>query len=320
MNATPTKRVVVTDHNFADVSFERNLAEGLDAEFAEFSCRAAGDVEDAIAGADVVLVGLAPVTATALRGVNPGGTLVRYGVGYDNVDVVAAAELGLAVANVPDYGADTVADHATACLLALLRKLPAYDRAIRADGWVAPAGLGPIRGLASTTVGLIGSGRIGRGVAERLSAFGVRVLVHDPFVDLGAVPGITPVDLDELLTNCDAISLHCPLVPATHHLLNPATFARMRPGTVVVNTSRGGLIDPQALVEALGTGNVGAAALDVFEEEPLSALSPLRQQDGILLTPHAAFYSTDAVAALQRLAAQEVGRALRGEPLRCRVG
>jgi len=313
------KKVVVTDHSFVDVDVERAAAVAEGAEFAEFSAQSVAAVTSALTGADVAFVGLAPVTRESLPAMNPGGTLIRYGVGYDNVDVDAARELGLAVANVPDYGADNVADHAVTSLLTLLRKIPAYDRAIRADGWCGPTSLGPIRGFVSTTVGLVGSGRIGRGVAKRLQVFGIRVLVHDPYADLSDVEGVTQVGLDELLQSSQAISLHAPLVESTHHLMNAETFAELTPGAVLVNTSRGGLVDPEALLAAMREGIVAAAALDVFEEEPLSPVSPLRRQEGILLTPHAAWYSTDSEAALQRLAAEEMVRAVRGETLRCRV-
>ncbi len=312
-------RVVVTDHAFGEVEQERAVAEELGADFAVHQCATEEETAAAVAGADAALVNFAPMTATVLGAMAPGATVVRYGIGFDNVDVEAAASLGIAVANVPDYGSDTVADHTVASLLTLLRRLPEYDRRIRADGWCRPTEVGPVLGFASTTVGLVGTGRIGLAVARRLGAFGMTVIAHDPYAgDLGP-DGPELVSFEELLGRSDAVSLHCPLVPQTKHLLDRDAFARMKRGAVVVNTSRGGLLDPQALVDAIEAKMVAAAALDVFDPEPLSPDSPLRGREEIVFSPHAAFYSTDSLAALQRLAADEVRRALTGEPLRSRV-
>lgn len=312
-------RVVVTDHAFVDVEQERAVAAELGADFEVRQCTTEAETLAAVAGADVAVVNFAPMTADVLAAMAPGAAVVRYGVGYDNVDVEAAKRLGVAVANVPDYGSDTVADHTVAALLALLRRIPDYDRRIRTDGWCQPASVGPVAGFASTTVGLIGTGRIGLAVARRLTAFGITVLAHDPYArDLGP-DGPELVALEDLFARSHAVSLHCPLLPETKHLLDRDAFAKMRPGAVVVNTSRGGLIDPQALVEAIEAGTVVGAALDVFEVEPLEATSPLRDRPEILFSPHAAFYSDDSLAALQRLAADEVRRALTGVELRSRV-
>jgi phosphoglycerate dehydrogenase-like enzyme len=310
-------RVVVTDHAFGGLAAEAAVAERFGAEFVPYQCRTEAETVEAAAGATVLLVNFAPVTARVLRSLAPGATVIRYGIGYDNVDVDAARQAGVSVANVPDYGSDTVADHTVACLLALLRKLPAYDRRVRDDGWCAPRDLGPLPGFEDTTVGLIGLGRIGLAVHKRLSAFGIRVLAYDPYA--GRDTGVRLTTLDELLASSHAVSLHVPLTSQTRHLLDAGAFGRMRPGAAVVNTSRGGLIDENALADAVESGRVGAAALDVFDGEPLAADSRLRGLPQVLLTPHVAFYSDGSIAALQRLAAEEAARALAGEPLRCPV-
>jgi D-3-phosphoglycerate dehydrogenase len=314
-------RVVVTDQAFGGVDQEAATAERFGADFAEHQCTEEAETVAAVTGADVVLVNFAPITEAVLAAMAPGGTVIRYGIGYDNVDTEAAGRLGIAVANVPDYGSDTVADHTVASLLTLLRKLPAYDRGIRADGWVLPGSLGSLPGFASTTVGLVGTGRIGLAVAARLRPFGFRVLASDPFADAAAVAaaGIELVDLPELLAASHAVSLHAPLTPDTARLVDAGALAQMRPGAVLVNTSRGGLVDSDALADALESGRLGAAALDVFDPEPLDPASRLRALPQVLFTPHAAFFSDDSVAALQRLACEEAARALAGEPLRCRV-
>lgn len=314
-------RIVVTDHAFSRTEDEAAVARRFSAEFAVYQCTTESETVDAVAGADVAFVNFAPITAKVLRAMAPGATVIRYGIGYDNVDLAAAREIGVSVANVPDYGSDTVADHTVASLLTLLRKLPAYDRRVREDGWCAPRDLGSLPGFADTTVGLVGLGRIGLAVNERLRAFGFTVLAYDPYAstDVAADNGLRLTELPELLAASHAISLHAPLTPETKHLLDADAFARVRRGAVVVNTSRGGLIDQEALADALESGQVSAAALDVFDPEPLAATSRLRALPQVLLTPHTAFFSDSSIAALQRLAAEEAARALAGEPLRCRV-
>jgi D-3-phosphoglycerate dehydrogenase len=316
-----SRRVVVTDHAFRNVDLEAATARRFGADFAEYACRTEAETRDAVAGAGVVFVNLAPITGDVLRALAPGAVVIRYGIGVDNVDLSAARDLGVAVANVPDYGSDTVADHAAACLLALLRKLWRYDNAIRADGWCAATSLAPLPGFPSTTVGLVGTGRIGLALHARLRPFGFRIVAHDPYADreMLADLGVPLLDLPDLLTAADAVSLHAPLTEETHHLIGADALRRMRPGAVLVNTSRGGLVDPEALADALERGQLAGAALDVFEPEPLPRDSRLRSLPGVILTPHAAYYSDDSVANLQRLAAEEAARALAGEDLRSRV-
>ena len=175
--------VVVTDQNFGDVSRERTLARRAGVDFAEHQSRTEDETAQAVAGARVVFVNLAPISRKVLRQLEPGATVIRYGVGYDNVDVVSAKELGIRVCNVPDYGVETVADHALAMLLVMLRKVSLLDRAVRERGWLQPSDLGSMRGFGKTTVGLIGTGRIGRAVAARLRPSNFHVAAYDPFVD-----------------------------------------------------------------------------------------------------------------------------------------
>ena len=275
----------------------------------------------ALRDADVAFVNLVPVTKAALAAMRPGALVVRYGIGYDNVDIAAARRLGVRVANVPDYGSDTVADHASACMLALLRRLPIFDAAIRREGWINPDRVGPLPALAATTVGLVGVGRIGALVARRLQAFGIRILASDPFADPIRLreAGIEPVALDTLLAEAHGLSLHLPATAETRHIIGRQSIAQMRRGAMLVNTARGALVDEAALADALADGRLGGAALDVFDPEPLDPASPLHAMPNVILTPHAAFYSVESLDALQRLAAEEARRALAGEPLRSLV-
>jgi len=299
--------VVITDCDLPGTACEDTLtAAGLRA------VRAAARTEDEViaaveaAAADgdapsALLVQWAPVTARVLDAVaGPGGVRMvsRLGIGYDMVDVAAATERGVAVANTPTYCIEEVASHTVAMILALDRGLLAYDRDVRAGAWAATAR--HAARLSSTTLVVVGYGRIGSEVARAGRALGYRVLVHDPYVDAARVvaDGHEPVALDEAIARADVLTLHAPLTESTRHLLDARTLAAARPGVRVVNTCRGPLIDEDALADALASGHVGAAALDVYATEPLPADSRLRTLDNVVLTPHAAWFSPEAMADL----------------------
>jgi D-3-phosphoglycerate dehydrogenase / 2-oxoglutarate reductase len=217
---------------------------------------------------------------------------------------------------VPDYCVDEVADHAILLLMAAWRRLPELEAVWRAGNWVNAALVPPVNRARGRRLGIVGFGRIGRAVARRARGFGFEVVVHDPFVaddDLRAAD-VEPVELDELFATCDAVSLHCPLTADTRHLVNADRLARVRPGLVLVNTSRGGLVDLAALDEALEHGQVAAAGLDVLEDEPAPDLSRnLFQRPNVLLTPHLAWYSLEARRDLALQAAEEAYRYISGE-------
>jgi len=233
--------------------------------------------------------------------------VVRYGVGLDNVDVDAAQELGIAVGNVPEYGHEEISNHAIALLLALSRKLPAFDAAVRRGGTGIPAPQS-IRRLSHGTLGLVGLGRIGRRVAEKARAFGMSVVAYDPYATPAS--GVELVELDELLARAHILSLHVPLTPETRHMIAARELALLRPGALVINIGRGGLVDEDALVGALRSGHVAGAALDVTEIEPLPLDSPLLEAPNVILTPHVAWVSDVALEDLKRLTAEAALRLL----------
>lgn len=311
--------MVITDHNFAGEDFERAAAKELDADFAVFHATTEAEAIEGVRGADVALVNFAPMTAAALAAMNPNGVVVRYGIGFDNVDLDAATRLGVRVCNVPDYGADTVADHAVTLTLMLLRKVAQFDRALAAGGWPSATELAPIRSTSETTVGLLGTGRIALAVAKRLQPFGFDLIAHDPYAnpDVAADHGITLVDLDELFRRSHALSLHAPATADTRGIVNADNLAKMPFGSFLVNTSRGALVEQDAVLDALDSGALAGVGLDVFHPEPLAPDHRLRAHPNAVLTPHAAFYSEQSLRDLQRLAAEEAARAIRGEPLRC---
>ncbi len=307
--------VVVTDATFPAVEAEEQAARERGASFRRAACKTAQDVAEAVQGARVAVVQFAPLHREAIAGLAPGATAIRYGVGYDNFDVVALKDHGIRAAYVPDYCTEEVADHTAAMALALLRKLPQLDASVRRGEWAAVKVSQPLMPFRETALGFLGFGRIAQEVRNRLAPFGFRVLAHDPWQE-GKHEGVRFVDLATLFAEADVLSLHAPSTPETRGVVSAEALARMRPHAVVVNSARGDLIDEAALAAALRDGRIGGAALDVFGTEPLPADSPLREAPNLLLTPHAAWYSDAAVARLQGLVAEEIGRALDGKPPR----
>lgn len=319
-NTKPT--VVVIDHRFAHLQQEAAAAAAAGADFRIAQCRVASEVEAACEGARVAVVQFAPVTEAALARLAPGARVIRYGVGFDNIDVRAATAKGIVVAYVPDYCTAEVADHTAALALALVRRVPQLDAAVRGGTWDVLATAPQIAPADEVTCGFLGLGRIGRETLQRLRPFGWRFLVHDPALpaDEAARLGVEPVATpDGLFERANLLVLHLPLTASTRHVVDARAIGRMPHGALLVNTARGGLVDEEALAGALRSGALGGAAIDVFEQEPLPAASPLRAAPNLLLTPHAGWYSSAAVTRLQGMVADEITRALRGEPPRCPV-
>lgn len=310
-----TARVVVTDYTFPMLKQEEAAARAAGAEFSAHQCRTADEVTAAVEGADIALVQFAPFGAEAAAALKPGATVIRYGVGYDNIDLAAARSHNLKVGYVPDYCADEVAEHTVAAALAMLRKLPVLDASVRQGEWAAAKISRPMKPFADTTFGFFGLGQIGRSVLRRLGGFGFRFIASDPVLlaaDAEAL-GVRLVDADELLRRADILCLHAPATPETIGFFNAERLATMQPHAVIINSARGQLIRESDLADALTRGIIGGAALDVFCIEPLPADSPLRSAPNLLLTPHAAWYSDKAIERLQGLVAEDVTRALRGD-------
>ena len=256
--------------------------------------------------ADVVLVAGAQITRRVLENLPRCRSVVRYGIGLDSVDLEAATDHSIVVAHVLDFCTEEVSNHAIALLLALARKLPTLHQDAVAGRWRREHAwrLAPVHGQ---TLGIVGFGNIGRAVGRKALAFGLRVLAHDPYCDPKAAgeTGVKLTSLDELLAEADYVSLHTPLTAETRHLIGAAELKAMKPTAVLINTARGPVVDEPALVEALASGEIAAAGLDVFEEEPLPADSPLGRLENVVLTPHVGSVSPEAMRQLR----QEVGRA-----------
>ncbi|MFI2632811.1 C-terminal binding protein [Streptomyces collinus] len=305
--------VLLTDYAWPDDSVERSVIEkaGHTLVTGPAEPSSAGAIEKLVAQHRPagILTCWAPVSGAAI-GTSPDLRVVaRLGVGLDNIAVDAATERGVWVTNVPDYCVEEVSDHAVGMVLAWTRGLAVFDREVRAGRW-DPASA-RLRRLSTLTCGIVGFGRIGRATARRLGAFGCRILAHDPHPPQD-VPGVEMTGLEELLRRSDVVILHVPLTPATHHIIGSEQLALMRPGGLLVNVSRGGLVDTDAVIKALDSGHLDGAAFDVLETEP-DVPAGLSAQPGALLTPHVAFSSDASVIELRRRAAEEVVRILAGE-------
>lgn len=267
---------------------------------------ARADLERLLPMCDGIIAGDEPLDRPLLAAAAPRLRVIsRWGVGTDNVDHEAARELGIVVRNTPAVFAEEVADVALGYLLMLSRGLHQIDAGVRAGGWPKPQGIS----LAGRTLGVVGLGAIGRAVVRRGLAIGMDVTGVDPDAAAEAAArelGARVLPMDELLATAHVVSLNCPLTPATRHLINASTLARMRPGTFLINTARGPLVDEAALADSLATGHIGGAALDVFESEPLPATSALRGSANVILGSHNASNTKEAVSRVNRLAIQNL--------------
>jgi D-3-phosphoglycerate dehydrogenase / 2-oxoglutarate reductase len=304
--------VLLTDRAWPDDDIERRIIEGAGFELAAGPAKPqpAEAIEHLVKVGDPVAIMTcwAPVSSTAIRTPARLSVVARMGVGLDNIDVPAATERGTLVTNVPDYCVEEVSDHAVGLILDWARGIAAFDRDVRAGRW-HPAGA-RLKRLRSATVGIVGYGRIGRATARKCAAFGCRVVVHTRSADPGADAEF--VSWPDLLAMADAVVLHVPLTPSTRHLIGAPELAAMRDGALLVNVSRGGLVDTAALIGALEDGRIGGAALDVLEAEPTVDLALLAHPN-VVITPHVAFSSAESVAELRTKAAEEVVRVLRGQ-------
>jgi len=307
-------KVLVSDHVFEDLETERAILEPLDCELVLAEASGERELVEAVQGIDAMLVCYAKVTAPVIAAAADAGCRIisRYGIGYDNIDVDAATERGVLVTYVPDYCLDEVADHAMALLLSLARGVHHAGLAVRDGSWAVPHGT--VHRLRGARLAVIGLGGIGRLVLERARGFGIEVVGFDPYLEQWDRDAERAHSFEEAIAEADFISLHVPLTDETRHLVNAESIAAMRRAPIVVNTARGPLVDMEAATEALESGRLGGLALDVTEVEPPPRDHPLRSHPRAVLTPHMGFYSVEAQHELQRRAAEEVARAVRGEP------
>ena len=309
--------VAITDFTFPSLEIEERIVHAAGAELRAGNDRHIAALKLLVADADAVITQFAPIHAEVISEMRRAKVIVRYGIGYDTVDVKAARERGIPVCNIPDYCIDEVADHTLAFILGVTRQMVPNTLYIRDGKWGLATPLDQLQTLRDQTVGIVGFGRIGREVAARLAPFKSRRLVFDAFVPADTIrsAGCEPVTLEELLSQSDIVTLHCPSTPQTKKLLNTDALARMKRGAVVVNLARGDLIDTAALIAALQSGHLAGAAIDVCDPEPIPTDSPLRSLPNVIVASHIASASPKSVRTLRETAAHIAVMALRGEPL-----
>ena len=312
----PPLLIAVADSVFPNLDLARAVVSRAGAELRMASQPTPEAIIAAAKDADGLLVTYAKINADMIREMKKCRIISRFGIGVDNVDLEAATRQGIVVTKVPDYCIDEVSDHAMALLLSLVRKIPFSSARAHAGRWDMPAVV-PIHRLRGTVLGLVGFGRIPQLVAPKAKAFGMRVVAYDPYVPQPVMDmaGVGRVEFAELLKISDYVSIHSPLLPETRHLFSTDVFRQMKPGALVVNTSRGPVVDEAALAAALDSKQIAGAALDVLEQEP-PVSSPLFGRDNVILTPHTSFYSVESLEELQTKAAEEVVRVLSGQPPR----
>ena len=297
----PAMRIVITECDHDSFAAEHLVTDPAGAELVLAQSFTAADLVANAADADAILVQYAQITAEIMDALPRLRAIGRYGVGVDSVDIAAATARGIAVCNVPDYGTESVSDHAIGLTLAAARGIPRLDRGIRAGSFDLAA-VRPLFQTRARVFGVIGLGLIGTATARKATGLGYEVIGYDTAAEPGAATfhGFTSVSLAELLERSQVVSLHTPLTEVTRGMIGAEQLARMRTDAILVNTSRGGVIDGVALVEALRTGSILGAAIDVHESEPLSAGDPLTQFDSVVLTPHLAWYTEESYDELKR--------------------
>lgn len=298
-------KIVVTDSDFEVSDIEQKMVEDAGIEFARFNDRSAAGIIANCADADGAISAYGQFTAEVFEALPQLQVVSRTGVGVDTVDVPAATAAGVAVCNVPGYATEVVSDHAIAMTMALLRRLPEIDADVHAGTWDY-ARHRPLGQVYGRTFGVVGMGDIGRAVARKASGLGFDVICwsHSLVPGRRTPEGYDAVSLDELLERSDVVSFHTALVPATHHLLNANNISQLKPDCIVVNTSRGAVVDTAAVAAALEAGKLWGAGIDVFEEEPLAADDPILKAPHALLTPHAAYWSEESGVELRRRTTQ----------------
>ncbi|MBW3543884.1 MAG: C-terminal binding protein [Planctomycetes bacterium] len=303
-------QVLITDRAWADVRIEREILAEIGAEVIEPPASDEASLIAAAASVDAIATCWAPVTAAVIAAAPHLRAIARFGIGLDNIAVEAATARGIPVTRVPDYCVDEVSDHALALVLTFARKTAFYDRLAKRGRYELAAGP-PLRRLSRQTLGLVGLGRIARALVPKARALGMQVIAHTPSGDACGT-GCEMVGFEDLLARSDFVSLHAPLCDSTRRLVDDHALSRMKPTAVLINTSRGGLVDTEALWRAIEAGRLAGAALDVFDPEPPDLDHPLYRDERVLVTPHAAFLSEESLVELRTRTARSLVEVLCG--------
>lgn len=308
-------KVVVTDYDFYDLRYEEKvLSELPDLEFVKGKARTEEEVIELAKDADGIINQYAPISAKVVEQLEKCKVISRTGVGVNTIDIPTATEKGIYVCNVPDYCMDEVSDHALALLMSWARKVVLLNAHVKNKVWDFKKGV-PIHRFNTQTVGVLGFGRIPRSLVKKLLAIGFNVMVYDPYVPDEEIikAQAKPASMEEIFQQADFVSVHTPLTKETKGIINKDLFNQAKTSLVIINTSRGPVINEADLIEALRSGQIAGAALDVVEEEPIQPDNPLLEMDNVILTPHAAWYSEESEEEMRTKCARNVLQALKGE-------
>jgi D-3-phosphoglycerate dehydrogenase len=310
-------KVVIAYTGFGDIELEKKILSQIDAEIIHSENLRSPAALETVKQADAVIVTLERVTAEIINSMERCKIISRSGTGLDTIDIPAATARGIWVTYVPDYSIDEVSAHSIALILSLARGIPFLSQATRNGVWNSAA-WGPIYRLKDQTLGVLGLGRIGQATAEKGRGLGLNVIAYDPYgsQEIADKLGVRLVDLDTVARESDYISLHSPLLDSTRHIINADFLSKMKRTAYIVNAARGPLIDEDALLAAVRSGQIAGAGLDVLSTEPIDPNSPLLKEDRILVTPHAAWYSEEAKLDMRTRSSEEVVRVLSGQPPR----
>lgn len=308
-------KVIITDFGLPDNDLEAAeiAASGLDIELVRLNARTPDELLPHVGDADALIVQWCKITPPVIAAMPKCKLIARYGIGVDMVDLETAGKAGIPVANVPDFCLEEVSTHTLGFVIALNRHMWSHDAHVRAGNWGGAPGGAPSR-LAGQTLGIVGLGNIGSVVAQKAGCLGLKLLGYDPYLPAAraAELGVTLVSLDELLAQSDYVTLHCPLVPETRHLISAAQLACMKPTAYLINMARGPVVDQPALVDALERGVIAGAALDVLEQEPPDPTDPILNHPKVIITPHTSSWSIESATQMRRQAAANVVTVLKG--------
>jgi len=308
---------VVRVDRASDLPVEEEMAAltEIGAEVTGANCKTEDEIIKVAKDADAILVVSARITRRIMEALPRCQVIVRYGIGFDTIDVPAATDNGILVVNIPDFCLEEVSNHAVSMLLALARKLTLVSNCLRRDSWaVCKQALAPMGSIYGQTLGLVGCGNIGRLTAKKARCFDLEIVGYDPYLDksVAEAHGIKLVSLPELLRESDFVSLHTPYSAETRHLIGEAELRQMKPTAYLINTARGAIVDEAALFKALEAGWLAGAGLDVFEKEPARPDNPLFKLDNVIVTPHIASYCEASYARLKQSVGREAARVLKG--------
>lgn len=307
-------KVVVTDYEYPDLTQEQSVIRAVEAELVPTQCKTEEEVIAVVGDADGILNQYAPMTAKVMNTLKKCKIIARYGIGVDNIDVEAATKAGILVCNVPHYCLHEVSEHALALLLACVRRVPEINETVKQGQWSYKLHR-PIYRIHGSILGIVGLGNIGRMVAKKVQNWGLKILANDPYIedDVFGAHGAIRASFEQVLHESDFISAHVPLTEETQHMFSYEQFKMMKRSAYFINTSRGKVVNEEGLYKALEEACLAGAALDVMEKEPPASDHPLFRFSNVLVTPHIAWFSERSAEDLQRMAAEEVARVLKGE-------